>query len=172
MKKVSRFFSSVVATLLVTTSVYGANIDVSFIDEKWNGKVVPLEEVCSDYNVEPGSTPGLYIENLPEGSSKAILKFNDKTFTKMDNGGHGIISYSIEEGMSAVEIPALMGETFELDEGFESVTAHTGTRFGKRAGAYLAPCSGGKGNTYSVDIVIVDSNDKTLATKEVILGKY
>lgn len=172
MKNISKFISGVVASLLLSTSLMASDIEVSFTDEKWNGQTIPADEVCSDYNLEAGSTPGFFIENLPEGSHKVVLKFNDKTFTKMDNGGHGIISYLIEDDMSSVEVPSLIGETFNLDEGFEVVQAHTGTRFNKKEGAYLAPCSGGKGNTYTVDISILDRDNNVLATKEVILGKY
>ena len=88
----------------------------------------------------------------------------------MDNGGHGILSYKVDA--NEVEVPALMGETFELADGFEVVTAHTGTRFKKTPGAYLAPCSGGKGNTYKVEINAVDSANNSLATTELVLGKY
>jgi hypothetical protein len=172
MKKVSYFVGVVISSFLFSTSLFASDIDVSFVDEKWNGKVIPLDEVCSNYNIEAGSTPGLFIDNLPDGAKKVIMKFNDKTFTKMDNGGHGILSYEIEEGSTNVEIPPQIGETFDLDEGFKVVEAHTGTRFKKKAGAYLAPCSGGKGNTYTVDISIVDSENNVLATKELVLGKY
>ncbi len=172
MKKFSSFVSVALASLFFSTSLVAADIDVSFVDEKWNGKVVPIDEVCSDYNIEAGSTPGLYIENLPDGADKVIMKFSDKTFTKMDNGGHGILSYKIEPETTNVEVPPQIGETFDLDEGFEVVSAHTGTRFKKKEGAYLAPCSGGKGNTYILDISIVDTKNNILATKELVLGKY
>ena len=171
MKK-SFFISGLVSSFLFASSLMASDIDVSFSDEKWNGKIVPIDEVCSDYNVEAGSTPALFIDNLPDNSYKVILQFNDKTFTKMDDGGHGILSYKINEGSLNVEIPPQIGETFELEDGFEVVTAHTGTRFNKKAGAYLAPCSGGKGNTYTVDISIVDQENNILSAKELVLGKY
>jgi|TARA_R110002050_G_scaffold258602_1_gene397972 hypothetical protein len=172
MKKVFVLIYSALSSLLFSSSLLASDIEVSFTDKKWDGKIIPLDEVCSNYNVEAGSTPGLYIENLPDGAKKVILKFNDKTFTKMDNGGHGILSFDIEEDVTNVEIPPQIGETFELDEGFSVVNAHTGTRFGKQEGAYLAPCSGGKGNTYTVDISILNSDGKVLASKELVLGKY
>lgn len=172
MKKISYFVSGIVASIILTTNLLAADVEVSFADEKWNGNYIPQDEVCSDYNIEPGSTPGLYIDNLPANAKKVILKFNDKTFTKMDNGGHGILSYEIQDGSVSVEIPPQIGETFELEEGFEVVKAHTGTRFNKKPGAYLAPCSGGKGNTYTVNIDLVDENGKVLFSKELTLGKY
>ncbi|WP_419768698.1 hypothetical protein [Arcobacter sp.] len=172
MKKVFVLIYSALSSLLFSSSLLASDIEVSFTDKKWDGQTIPLDEVCSNYNVEAGSTPGLYIENLPDGAKKVILKFNDKTFTKMDNGGHGILSFDIEEDSTNVEIPPQIGETFELDESFSVLKAHTGTRFGKQEGAYLAPCSGGKGNTYTVDISILNSDGKVLASKELILGKY
>ena len=36
----------------------------------------------------------------------------------------------------------------------------------------LAPCSGGKGNTYKVGIEALDSANKSLASTELVLGKF
>ena len=162
----------ILSTLLFASSLLASDLKVGFDDAKWDGITIPKDEVCSDYNIEAGSTPALKISNLPSNTEKIVFTYNDKSFTKMDNGGHGVVSYKIQKGLKEVEVPAIKGETFELENGFESVNAHTGTRFNKVAGAYLAPCSGGKGNTYTVNINAVDAENKTLASAELVLGKY
>ncbi|MBU0925389.1 hypothetical protein KKG81_10915 [bacterium] len=162
--------SIILSTLVVSGSLFASDLSVQFSDSKWDGITVPKDEVCSNYNTKAGSTPPLKISNIPSNTAKIVFTYSDKTFTKMDNGGHGILSYKVDA--NEVEVPALMGETFELADGFEVVTAHTGTRFKKTPGAYLAPCSGGKGNTYKVVINAVDSANNSLATTELVLGKY
>lgn len=150
-----------------------AQFSASFTDKNlWNGKKVPEEMVCSDYNFEAGSTPEISLTNVPKYTRKIILSFNDKTFTKMDNGGHGVLAYKIDVGATKVDIPSIKGETYDLPDEFESIQEHTGTRFGKEEGAYLAPCSGGKGNTYTVLIQAVDRKDNVLASTTLVLGKY
>ena len=164
--------SIILSSLLLVTSIFAADLKVEFTDSKWDGVTVPKDEVCSNYNVEAGSTPSLKISNIPESTVKIVFTYNDKTFVKMDNGGHGILAYNIETSTKEIEVPSLQGETFDLPDGFEVVSAHTGTRFKKIPGAYLAPCSGGKKNTYTININAVDSSNKSLASTELVLGKY
>jgi hypothetical protein len=164
--------SIILSSLLVVSSLFAGDLKVEFTDSKWDGITVPKDEVCSNYNIEAGSTPPLKISNIPSDAVKIVFTYNDKTFIKMDNGGHGILEYKIAKNTNEIEVPALQGETFDLAHGFEIVTAHTGTRFKKIPGAYLAPCSGGKGNTYTVNINAVDSSNKSLASTELVLGKY
>lgn len=164
--------SIVLSSLLFVSSIFASDLSVEFSDSKWDGITVPRDEVCSNYNVQSGSTPALKVSNIPQNTTKIIFTYSDKTFTKMDNGGHGVIAFNLKENTKEVNVPALEGETFELIKGFEIVSAHTGTRFKKTAGAYLAPCSGGKGNTYIVDINAVDSSNKSLAKTQLVLGKF
>lgn len=162
----------ILGSILLYSSLTAADLKVDFLDKKWDGVNIPRDEVCSNYNIEAGSTPSLRISNIPSNGSKIIFTYNDKTFKQMDNGGHGIISYDIPKNSTTIEIPSLIGESFELKDGFKIVQAHTGIRFNKTAGAYLAPCSGGKNNTYSVNINIVDYTNKSIAVTELILGKF
>ena len=71
----------------------------------------------------------------------------------MDNGGHGIISYDIPKNSTTIEIPSLIGESFELKDGFKIVQAHTGIRFNKTAGAYY--------RTAEFSIIKVFNNNKS-----------
>ncbi|MGB5867102.1 MAG: hypothetical protein WBG69_04415, partial [Arcobacteraceae bacterium] len=132
----------------------------------------PEEEVCSDYNFEAGHTPEISLQNIPQYTRKIILSFSDETFEGMRDGGHGVIAYSLDIGTTNTTIASIQGETFDLPDQFKSVTAHRGVKYGKEEGAYLAPCSGGKGNTYSVQIQAVDDKDKVLGTTSLTLGKY
>ena len=165
--------SIILSTLLVTGSLFASDLKAEFTDAKWDGMTVPKDEVCSNFNESKiGSTPPLKVSNIPSGTAKLVFTYSDKTFTKMDNGGHGIVSYKVASDAKEISVPAQGGETFELVDGFEVVTAHTGTRFKKTPGAYLAPCSGGKGNTYKVGIEAVDAANKSLAATELVLGKF
>jgi hypothetical protein len=171
MKKLLISLATVAA--LATIGLNAANIKANFADpETWNGKFVPEEKVCSNYNMEAGSTPEIILRNIPKGTKNIILTFTDETFEGMRNGGHGVLSYTLEDDTSSVIIPTVKGETFDLPENFTSVKAHRGTNFGKNAGAYLAPCSGGKGNSYSVRIQALDKNDVILDTTSLTLGTY
>jgi len=164
--------SIILGSLLFASSTFASGLSVQFVDTKWDGITVPKDEVCSNFNIKAGSTPPLKISNIPENATKLIFTYSDKTFTKMDNGGHGVIAFNLAKNTKEVIVPAQQGETFELKEGFEVVNAHTGTRFKKTPGAYLAPCSGGKGNTYQVTISAVDSSNKPLASTDLTLGKF
>ena len=129
-----------------------AKLNVKFTDSKWNGRTVPSDEVCGNYNSKGANSPKLLINNLPNTTNKIILTFSDDTFSGMSNGGHGIVSYKVTEGTKSIEVPSIPSETFNLPKNFESVQSHGGTQWGKTAGAYLAPCSGGRGNSYSMMI--------------------
>jgi hypothetical protein len=71
----------------------------------------------------------------------------------MDNGGHGKIGYRISH--EDVLVPSLPGHSFELPDGFFLVEAQRAPTWDK-AGAYLPPCSGGKGNRYAVTVKAVE----------------
>ena len=171
MKKL--LFSITTIATLATISLSAANMTADFADPKtWNGKIVPKEAVCSNYNVEAGSTPEIILRNIPKGTQDIVLTFTDETFKGMRDGGHGILSYTLEKDTYKVIVPTVQGETFNLPEDFTSVVQHRGTKYGKTQGAYLAPCSGGKGNTYSVLIQAVDKKSTELDRVSLTLGKY
>ena len=163
------------ATIISLSSINlsAANMTANFADPNtWNGEIVPLDAVCSDYNMEAGSTPEIVLRNIPKGAQDIILTYTDETFKGMRNGGHGIIAYTLEEDTYKVIVPTVQGETFDLPENFTSVVQHRGTKYGKKQGAYLAPCSGGKGNKYSVLIQAVDKKSNELDRVTLTLGYY
>lgn len=157
-------------TALSLMSLNAANLSATFVDDIWKKTQVPKSEVCSNFNTKAGSTPSISLENIPKNTDKIMLTFTDETFKGMKDGGHGVISYAVPKGSTSLIIPSIKGETFDLPTGFTSVVKHRGWKFGKTEGAYLAPCSGGKGNTYSVVIkamnkdTILDATSLTLGT--------
>jgi len=153
-------------------SLSAADFSATFVNKIWNKVEVPKSEVCSNYNTRPGKTPTIALTNIPTGASKIILAFSDETFAGMRDGGHGVIAYKIPKKTLNITVPSIKGETFDIPKNFSIVTGHRGGKFGKTEGAYLAPCSGGKGNTYSVEIKAVDNANKTLGTTSLTLGKF
>ena len=153
-------------------------LNISFADKKWDGKTVPKDEVCSDYNEGGGNSPALTISNLPTKSNYIILSFSDETFKGMSNGGHGTVGFEVKDGSSTVTIPSLKGETFTLPTRFKSVRKHQGKQFGKKDGAYLAPCSGGNGNLYTVSVKAIEkpinegSDYILLGDANISIGRY
>jgi len=131
-------------------------LNISFVDKKWDGKKVPKDEVCSDYNPKGGNSPALTISNLPKKVNYLILSFSDETFKGMSNGGHGIVGYKVKDANSTVTIPSIKGETFSLPTGFNSIRKHQGEQFKKKKGAYLPPCSGGNGNLYVIEVKAIE----------------
>jgi len=143
------------------------DLNISFVDKKWDGKVVPKDEICSDHHAGGGHSPSLKISNLPAKTNYIIMAFSDETFKGMRDGGHGTVGYEIKAKGTTVTIPSIKGETFTLPTGFSSIREHQGVQFGKKEGAYLPPCSGGGGNHYSVNVKAVDKT----ADKNTILGE-
>ncbi|MDB2405560.1 hypothetical protein N9W00_01355 [Arcobacteraceae bacterium] len=160
-------------SMIVAINLNAENLSATFADaDTWDGKSVPTDAVCSDYNMEAGSSPEIVLDNVPQGTTKLILSFSDETFSGMRDGGHGVVSYIPPVYSKKLTIPSFEGETFDLPENFNSVIAHRAAKYGKPEGAYLAPCSGGKGNTYSVIIEAKNADDKQLSSTQLTLGKY
>ncbi|MEF2145664.1 MAG: hypothetical protein V3573_09485 [Desulfovibrionaceae bacterium] len=165
------------ALVLCSGPVLAEDLQLSFADPAWDGKAVPQGQWCKSFG-GVGSTPSIRVEGIPPQADALIFKYGDKTFTKMSNGGHGILGFRIPPGTTAVTVPSASGQTFDLPEGFYSIRAHRGTQWGHGAGAYLPPCSGGKGNYYDVKVLAVkltseDGKDwDELADGKLKLGRY
>lgn len=145
-------------------------LKAEFTDSKWDGNTVPKDEVCEKYNKKGGSTPSLKITNLPKGTNKIVLTFSDNNpRAKMLNGGHGVIGYKVSQDTNSLIIPPLKGQTFDLPVNFESIADHRGTQWGLKAGVYLPPCSGGRGNPYDVIIEAIHEYKET-DQKPMLLG--
>ncbi len=74
-----------------------------------------------------------------------------------------------------IEVPPVRGHTFDLPVPFFLIEAQRAPLWDK-AGAYLPPCSGGKGNEYYVTVRAVKEVNggirEVLGQAEVSLGQY
>ena len=152
-----------------------ANLEISFADSLWNGKNIPAGQQCDRFGGD-GATPRLIVKNIPAGTNALIMEYSDKDYPPMDNGGHGKIGYKITTGTQHVTIPSVPGHTFDLPKGFFLVSAQKAPDWDK-AGAYMPPCSGGKGNLYYVTVKAVydapeGKQSQLLGKVRLTLGRY
>lgn len=131
-----------------------ARLQVSFVDPAWDGKTVPVGQQCLRFGGETPSTPRLMVRGIPPEANAIIMEYSDRSYAPMDDGGHGMIGYRIPEGTKEVVVPSVPGHSFDMPEGFFVVSPHRVPGWAT-AGAYLPPCSGGRGNHYSVTVKAV-----------------
>ena len=149
-------------------------MDAKFADAAWDGKTVPDGQQCQKFGGKNPGTPPFKITQIPSGASEIIFEYSDRDYEPMDNGGHGIVAYKLGDKATDVDVPSMPGHSFELSPPFTSVKAHQGPGWDK-AGAYMPPCSGGKGNSYYVTIKAVGAKDgkkEVLAEKVIEMGKF
>ncbi|MCG8488743.1 MAG: hypothetical protein MI756_14815 [Chromatiales bacterium] len=147
---------------------------VSLVDSSWDGKTIPANQQCGKFGGK-GATPTLHIRQIPAEANAIVMEYSDRTYPPMDRGGHGKFGYRIQANASSVTIPSILGHSFDLPNGFYLIEAQRAPTW-DRAGAYLPPCSGGKGNDYYVTVRAVNQVDggirSVLAEAELTLGKY
>lgn len=142
----------------------------AFADPVWDGVTVPEGQHCS-LQGGSGATPPIEVTGIPTGTTQINLSFNDETYEPMNNGGHGVLGFLVEDGASEASLAAVPGGTEDLPEGVSIVAANKTSGDFLTAG-YMPPCSGGNGNTYSVDVIAVDADGAELASTRLTLGKY
>ena len=153
-----------------------SHLQVVFADSKWDGHKIPYNQQCLRDGGK-GSTPTLTVRNIPSGANALIFEYSDATYAPMNYGGHGKIGYNIAPGTAEATVPPVLGNTSTVPEGFFIVAPHSNPSWDK-SGAYLPPCSGGRGNSYYVTVkAIALSQDKTkkppvLGTAKLNLGNY
>lgn len=161
------FFLS--AALICSATLAHADIGVAF-GAPWDGKTVPKGQQCTLHGGK-GSTPPMQISGVPQGAAWIVVAFNDKSYKPLSrNGGHGTIAWPAKAGTTMLNpVPGLSAK---LPHGAQVIAPAKST--GKYASAgYLPPCSGGRGNTYAVDIKVIDGAGKVLAKKNgVTIGRY
>jgi hypothetical protein len=152
-------------------------LEVSFVDSIWDGKKVPKGQQCKRFGGKNPETPRLMIKNIPPGTNAIIMEFSDESYPPMDDGGHGKIGYRIPENTKEIIIPSVLGHSFKLPEGFFIVSPHQAPDW-DQAGAYMPPCSGGRGNSYYVTVKAVyqssneDMEFKLMGQAVLQLGTY
>jgi len=133
---------------------FSAELSLSFTDSAWNGDGIPAGQMCNKFKGDNPQSPELVIKNIPAGTTAIVLEFSDRSNERMDKGGHGKVGYKIPEGATEVTVPRIPGHTEDLAENFFTVAAHKAPMW-DTAGAYLPPCSGGRGNQYFIDVKAV-----------------
>ena len=163
----------VVGVLCVVTPIFGEGFAASFVDPGWNGDKVLEGQQCGKFGGE-GTTPTLAVSGIPEGAYLLVLEVSERSFAAMDNGGHGKVGFEIAVGAGSVEVPSAPGHTTDLPAGFVVVAEHQAPTW-DTAGAYLSPCSGGRGNEYYVTVKAVASDGgelEDLASAVLEMGTY
>lgn len=167
----------IIASLTIATSANlfaRGGMTATLADHTWKGDKIPDGRQCQKFGGH-GTTPRIRVNNIPKASNAIVVEYSDTTYKAMDNGGHGKIGYHIDKRMLEVTIPPIKVHTFDLPKSFFIVKPQQAPKWDK-AGAYLPPCSGGKGNLYVAQVKAVHiSNgkvDKEIATVEVNLGVY
>ncbi len=142
------------------------NVD---LDASWDGIDVPAGQQCTLFGGN-GATPPFYVTDLPAGTAVIHIEFNDLSFAPLaKDGGHGIIGFAVSS--SSVDLVSVPGLSAELPEGIFVVSAARSS--GRYASdGYLPPCSGGRGNNYSADIIALDANGVELGSVTVAIGRY
>lgn len=161
-------FMTLIMVLMFATNA--SALDVKFADKAWDGTTVPKGQQCQKFGGINPSTPQWIVSDIPAGSNAIILEYSDRDSEKMDKGGHGRMSFAIDPTAEKVEIPSVPGHTFEIPSGFVMIEAHRSPGWDKE-GAYMPPCSGGKGHAYYVTIKTM-KDDKVTAETVLEMGKY
>jgi hypothetical protein len=169
-------YTVIVILILLTGDVHADSkeLSVSLANPAWDGKKIPTGQQCKKFGGN-GATPILAVEQIPTSANAIVMEYSDRTYQPMDHGGHGKFGYRIQPNTTTVNIPAVAGHTFELPKEFFLIEAQRAPTWDK-AGAYLPPCSGGKGNEYYVTVKAVKEVNggirEVLRESDVLLGKY
>lgn len=155
---------SLTATSLIALFAMGlslqaaAELELSYTDDAWGGDSIPEGQQCNRFEGDNPQSPELVVKNIPAGATAIVLEFSDRTMKPMDKGGHGKVGYKVSEGTTEVTIPRIPGHTEDLPDNFFTVEPHRAPGW-DTAGAYLPPCSGGRGNEYFIDVKAVELGD-------------
>lgn len=161
----------------IASGATAQELKASLADPAWSGDGIPEGQQCQRFGGTDPKSPTVRVENIPAGAEAIILEFSDRSFARMDEGGHGKIGYKLSgENKDAVTIPSIPGHTEELPDGFFVAQVHRAPGWDK-AGAYLPPCSGGRGNDYFIDIKAVELEgdnevEEILGETSVKMAKY
>ena len=162
-----------VCALTLAAPLAAADFSASFSDPVWDGAKVPEGEQCQKFG-GAGKTPELEVSGIPDKANALVLEFSDGSFAAMDNGGHGKVGFSLSSGKTEVTVPRAPGHTSDLEAPFFVAMEHKAPNWDK-AGAYLPPCSGGRGNRYYLTVKAVhrmgDEIDE-LASAVLEMGSY
>lgn len=158
---------------LLYISSHSSAMEATIEGNSWNGKIIPKGQQCNRFGGD-ATTPPITIKNLPKDANFIVMSYNDINAASMNNGGHGILGYAVNQSKGSINIPKVPGHTFDLPRGFNSIQPHLAPNW-DTAGSYMPPCSGGGGHNYTVKIEAFAINQqeiKLLDTSIISLGKY
>ena len=167
------FFSFLL--MVFGTACAEEELTITLADPAWNGKIIPADQVCKRFGGNQSKSPALKVDGIPADADALLLSFNDESYTPMDKGGHGVVRVQLNKA-ATMQVPSIPGETDTLPAGISLVTKHRGTGWSGTGGAYLPPCSGGRGNTYTIDVSAIksgtDGGSTTVAKGKIVMGSY
>lgn len=151
-------------------------LKLSLVDQQWDGVSIPAGQQCKKYG-GMGASPAIAVTGIPDDAESIIVEFSDRSWFPMNHGGHGKLGLRLEPQQKRAVIPGVEGETFDLPNPLLFIyQAHRGGR--GAPGAYLPPCSGGRGNRYFADVKAVKTGDDRtgelllIAEGSIFLGQY
>ena len=146
-----------VATVMVMMAerdVSAAELAARLADPPWDGATIPKNHICKVAGAAAPTSPRILVENIPAGTTKIVVAFNDESYPKLaTDGGHGKISVIVPKGANAVTVPAVPSESESLPDGVTVEAKHRSTT----PGYYLAPCSRGQNHVYAAELTAVKS---------------
>jgi len=165
--------TALLVAFVLPPAAVASGLEAEFVDPVWNGVTVPPGHQCQKFGGTFGS-PALRVNGIPERADALVLEFSDRSYAPMDNGGHGKLGFEIAAGSTAVEVPSAPPHTAALPDGFWTVAEHGAPGWDK-PGAYLPPCSGGRGNAYYVTVKAIARDGEAvteLAQTTLEMGTY
>ena len=156
------------ATVALSTNAFA--MEVTFNDEMWNAEKVPEGQQCLNFGGKNPATPSMTVSDIPVGADTLVFVYNDVSNKRMQQGGHGMVSYALAKGARSAQIPRVFGHTYEVPVGMEMVAEYR-SRAGEVGGAYKPPCSGGTNHLYTVDVQAWQGDMMTAETS-VVMGRY
>jgi hypothetical protein len=155
-----------------------APLTITFASPEWTGRAIPEGAQCRAQGGTKGS-PALAVEGIPPGTTHLLVLFNDRSYPPLSSGGgHGTLRLDVPPGVSRLTVPSVPSETMTLPSGILVEAPHRGDVPGLRAGGYLAPCSGGRGNVYEAQVLAVsrtgqkDTPATILGEGTIVIGRY
>lgn len=157
-----------IAIIMPATMSRAAELTIVHTDPAWkDGKGdVPEKGICLKHDGKSWS-PSLKISGIPSDAKSIRLLFTDDDFG--DEGGHGDFTIKLN-GQGTLKIPSIGGDKDFLPKNVIGGNGHHCDSCSEKD--YLGPCSGGRGNTYRVNIYAKDKDGKDLAKGTILLGNF
>ena len=86
----------ITSLLLSAVSTNAFALDAKLADPAWDGVKVPAGQQCQKFDGKNPATPKLTVSDIPAGTNSIVLEYSDRDSKKMNNGGHGRMSHTVE----------------------------------------------------------------------------